>query len=94
MTTRGSVPSDQKRSDSIDGEMCMIISIMVTTMMREAIPEMFGSIKNTLIEQFDECYTVITKFVVVEATAVDAATRPHGGGMIRCSTRNSTTRSP
>ena len=53
-----------------DEELRQMIHDKVAAAICVEIPEMFGSIKNTLIETFDERYTVGT-----EVTAV-AAARP------------------
>lgn len=50
VTTQGSGSSDLERPSSSDDEICGIISIEVAATMREAILEMCGSIKTTLIE--------------------------------------------
>ena len=46
---------------------------------RAEIPEMFGSIKTTLIETFDERYATMTVATAAAATVVVAAARPQGG---------------
>ena len=51
----------------------------VAAAIRAEIPEMFGSIKTTLIETFDERYAALTDAAVAAATAVVAAARPQGG---------------
>ena len=43
---------------------------------------MFGSIRTTLIETFDECYVVVTKVVAATANATLAAARPQGGNSV------------
>ena len=48
----------------------------VVAAIRAEIPEMFGSIKTTLIETFDERYAALSD---AAATASVAATRPQGG---------------
>ena len=40
---------------------------------------MFGSIKTTQIEMFDESYVVVNEAAVAVATVVVAVARPHGG---------------
>ena len=45
-----------KSSGTSDEEIHRIIHEEVAAAIREAIPEMFGSIKTTLIETFDERY--------------------------------------
>ena len=59
-----------------DEEICRIIHEEVAAAIREAIPEMFGSIKPTLIETFDERYAVITEVGDAAATAAVAVARP------------------
>lgn len=63
-------------SGTSDEEICMIIHEEVAATIREAIPEMSGSIKTTLIETFDERYAVVTE---VAAAAAIAAARLQGG---------------
>lgn len=59
-----------------DEEIREIISIEVAMAMREAISEIFGSIKTDLIEEFDRCFAALPQ---VAATAVVAAARLQGG---------------
>ena len=51
----------------------------VATAIRAEIPEMFGSIKTTLMETFDERYAALTEAAATAATAVVAAATPQGG---------------
>ena len=51
----------------------------VAAALREAIPEMFGSIKTTLIETFDERYAAITEDPTATSTAAVTVARPQGG---------------
>ena len=67
----------------------MIIATEVATTIIEAISEMFGSIKNTLIETFDERYVAVTEADVIATTLTVAAARPQG--MIRCGIESSET---
>ena len=62
-------------SGTNDEEIYRIIADEVAVSIREAMPKMFGSIKTTLIETFDE------RYVVVANTDV-AAARPHGGDLL------------
>ena len=66
-------------SGASDEEIRRIIHEEVAAAIRAEIPEMFGSIKTTLIETFDERYAALLGADVVAATAVIAATRPQGG---------------
>ena len=59
-----------------DDEIRQMIHDEVATTIREAILEMFGSIKSTLIETFDKRYDAVTE---APAAAATAAVRPHGG---------------
>lgn len=63
-------------SGTSDKEIRRIIQEEVAAAIREEIPEMFGSIKTTLIETFDEKYAALSEAVVAAATAAIAATRP------------------
>ena len=63
-------------SDTRDEEIRRIIQEEVAAAIRAEIPEMFGSIKTTLIETFDEKYAALSEAVVVAATAAIAETRP------------------
>ena len=74
-----------------DDEICMMIHDEVATAIREAILEMFGSIKTTLIETFDERYVAITEADAAAATNTVTTARPQG--VIRCCTGSSATRS-
>ena len=62
-----------------DEEICRLIHEEVGAAIRAEIPEMFGSIKTTLIESFDERYAALTDVVVAVATTSVAAARPQGG---------------
>lgn len=64
-----------------DDEIHNLISAHVTLVIRVAIPELFGSLKTTLIELFDERYAATTIVVV--------AAEPHGED--RCSIESSVT---
>ena len=66
-------------SDTRDEEIRRIIQEEVAAAIRAEIPEMFGSIKTTLIETFDEKYAALSEAAVAAATAAIAATRPQGG---------------
>ena len=90
VTTRGSCSSDQERLGSSDDKIRMIIATKFATSMREAILEMFGYIKTTLIKQFDECYDAITKVVVAATTITVATARPHGRDSMQYWELNST----
>ena len=74
--------NNPRGSGTSDEEICKIIAEEVASAIREVIPEMFGSIKTTLIETLDERYVVVTEAAVVVATAALAAARPQG--IIRC----------
>lgn len=49
----------------------------------EAISEMFGSVKTTMIELFDECYVTISKVVAAVATIVITAAGFQGRVMMQ-----------
>ena len=59
-----------------DEELRQMIHDEVATAIRAEIPDMFGSIKTTLIETFDERYASVNEVVATAATAAVAATRP------------------
>ena len=63
----------------------------VAAAIRAEIPEMFGSIKTTLMETFEERYAALTEAAAAAATAAVAAARPQG--VTRCCFGNSATRS-
>ena len=71
-----------------DEELRQMIHDEVAAAIRAEIPEMFGSIKTTLIETFDERYAALTDVVVAAAVA---AARPQG--VTRCCTGCSATQS-
>ena len=62
-----------------DEEIRRLIHEEVAAAIRAEIPEMFGDIKTTLIETFDERYAALTEAVAAAATAAVAAARPQGG---------------
>ena len=66
-------------SGASDEEIRRIIHEEVAAAIRAEIPEMFGSIKTTLIETFDERYAALSEAAVAAATAAIAAARPQGG---------------
>ena len=59
-----------------DYEIRRMIHDEVAATIREAILEMFGSIKTTLIETFDERYAAVYEAAAVAAIATIAAARP------------------
>ena len=59
-----------------DEEIRRLIHEEVAAAIRAEIPEMFGDIKTTLIETFDERYTSLTEAAVAASTAAVAAARP------------------
>ncbi|XP_023771156.1 ras-related protein SEC4-like, partial [Lactuca sativa] len=77
-------------SGTSDDEICRMIHEEVATAIREAIPELFGSVKTTLIEAFDKRYVVVTEEAAAAATtavataptAAVAAARPQGGNSL------------
>ena len=74
-----------------DDEIRRMIHKEVVAAIREAIPEMFKSIKTNLIETFDEHYAAVTEAAVVAATTVVAVVRPQGSDSLLY--RSSATRS-
>ena len=71
-----------ERPNLSDNEIHEMITTHVTFEVREAILEVFGSIKTTLINMFDEHYATIAKAAAVVTTATISATKFHGGGSI------------
>ena len=65
-----------------DEEIRRIIAEEVTATIREAIPEMFRSIKTTLIETFEERYAVVIEVGTVAAAVALAIARPQGGDLV------------
>ena len=65
-----------------DEELRQMIHDEVAAAIRAEIPEMFGSIKTTLIETFDKRYAALSDVVVAAATAAVAAARPQGGDVL------------
>ena len=59
-----------------DDEIHRMIHDEVAAAIREAIPEMFGSIKTTLIEKFDERYAAVSEADAAAATAAVTAANP------------------
>ena len=66
-------------SETNDDEIQRMIHEEAVAAIQTEIPEMFGSIKNTLIETFDERFTAVTEDVVTVATTAVAVARPQGG---------------
>ena len=66
-------------SGTREEEIRRIIQEEVAAAIRAEIPEMFGSIKTTLIETFDERYAALSEAAAAAATAAIAAARPQGG---------------
>ncbi|CAH1443351.1 unnamed protein product [Lactuca virosa] len=62
-----------------DEELRQMIRDEVAAAIRAEIPKMFGSIKTTLIETFDERYAEVTEATAAAATATVATARPQGG---------------
>ena len=65
-----------KSSGASDKEIRRIIHEEVAAAIRAEIPEMFESIKTTLIETFDERYAAFFEDAVAAATTAIAAARP------------------
>lgn len=61
-----------------DDDILEMITTQVTKVVREAILEMFGSIKTVMIEIFDERYGAVTEAAIVVTTAVVATTELQG----------------
>ena len=59
-----------------DEEIRRIIHEEVAATIREAIPEMFGPIKTTQIETFNERYAAVTKVDAAASTAAVAVAKP------------------
>ena len=74
-----------------DEEIRQMIHEEVAAAIRAEIPEMFGSIKTTLMETFDERYAALTEAAAAAATTAVAAARPQG--VTRCCSESSATRS-
>ena len=62
-----------------DEELRQMIHDEVVAVIRAEILDMFGSIKSTLIETFDERYAAVTEAAAAAATATVATARPQGG---------------
>ena len=65
VVTRGLGSNNPKRPSTNDDEIYRIVAEEVAATIREAIPEMFGSIKTTLIENFDERYVAVTRLLLL-----------------------------
>ena len=64
--------------DVSDEELHHMIHDEVVAAIRAEIPKIFGSIKTTLIEKFDERYVVVTETAAAATTPAVAAARPQG----------------
>lgn len=51
--------------------------------LREVIPKVFGSIKTTMIDLFDEYYATVTKATVAPTFFVVVVARVQGRGMVK-----------
>ena len=67
-----------KTSGVSDKELRQMIHDEVAVAIHTKTPEMFGSIKTTLIKTFDERYTAYTEAVAAAATANVVVARPQG----------------
>lgn len=76
----GSVVGSPERPRLTD-QICEMIINQVTMVMREAILEVLGFTKITIIKMLDECSVVILVAAVTTITTVIAAAR-HQGGMV------------
>lgn len=76
----GSDASDLETSSTSDEEIRGIIVTKFVAVIREVIPDIFGSIKNTLIAMFDEFYAAVTNTTSAPATAVVIESGLQGGG--------------
>ena len=65
-----------KNSGVSDDEIGMMIHDEVAATIHEAFPNMFGSIKITLIKTFDERYVVVSEATAAAATVAVADARP------------------
>ena len=73
-------PSHRPSTSSVsDEEIRQMIHEEVAAAIRAEIPEMFGSIKTTLMQTFDERYAALTEAAAAAATAAVATARPQGG---------------
>lgn len=66
----GSGANVSERLGLTGDEIHEMITTQVTMSVREAIPEIFGYVKTTVIELFDELYAFVSELVVVTATVV------------------------
>lgn len=82
VVTRGLGSSDPERPSASDDEICRIVAAKVAAMIRGAILEMFGYIKTTLIETFDERYDSVTEAVAATTTTVVVVARPQRGDLL------------
>lgn len=57
-----------------DDEIYHLILTQVTIVVKDVIPELFRSIKTTLIDMIDECHVAITNVPVATTTVFVAAT--------------------
>ena len=65
-----------------DEEIRRLIHEEVAATIHVEIPEMFGSIKTTVIETFDKRYAAVTQAAAVAATDDVAAARPQGDALL------------
>ena len=76
----GSAPPEvigQMSTDELDARIREILHDEVVALFRAELPELFGSIKTTMVEYFDERYAALTETAAAVATAAVAAA---GGG--------------
>ena len=79
----GSGDGEPARLIVLDDKIRELIVVEVVAAARGAIPKMFGSMKNAMLELFDKRYVVVTKVVVVTATATVVAARVGGSFQYR-----------
>lgn len=69
-----------KRPGLSGDEIQELIATPVTVVVREAIPEMSGSVKTILVEMFDEHYVANTEDATAVATSSISVVRLQSGG--------------
>ena len=71
----GSGSGSQDRLGLIDDQIQELISTEVANSVCGSTPELFGSIKTTMIELFDDRYATLTETSIIVATLVVPTTR-------------------
>ena len=74
----------QNNPSSTEDEIRELTSTEVVIVIRGQIPEMFSSIKTTMIEYFNDRYAALSEAIVAAANTIITADRVHGERTFQC----------